>query len=98
MTRLAAAAAAVTLAAFAVSCAPPAHAQPVNASAVCARVAMVPTIGGVVSAVIDLADQAGISEERAGSVVAHAILDQCPGYSALLQRIVDRYASGGMVA
>lgn len=84
-------AAALTVAA-ALLTATPAQAQPPRISpvAICAAIAQWPTIGGVVGVVLDLADQAGMSDEQAGRVVAHAILGTCPQYSSLLQRIVDR--------
>jgi hypothetical protein len=94
MRRLVLAAAALALAA---SCAPPAHAEPnISPSAVCARIGIIPTVGGIVGVVIDLADQAGISTEESGRVVAHVVLGVCPQYAALLQQVVDRWATKGM--
>lgn len=88
------------VAALAVSCAPPAHADPAQDLAekygvsVCRSLDADPTIDGVLNTGVSLTKRANIDPYVAGQVLAYSAIYYCPERIALLKKFVDYYKGG----
>lgn len=92
--------AAIAVTVLAVSCAPPAAADPAKDLAekygisVCRSLDADPTIDGVLNTGLALTTKANITPYTAGEVLAHSVVWYCPQFLPLLRKFTDYYKGG----